>query len=354
MANDCKAFLGCKPGAKWHVVGDSADGHFPRDLVQMVYKENENLIRKYVGGAELYSEPSTESKRQIIALGLLDPKQVMDFPVTLQQLALQAGEDPDPSSMWWRFARRAVDLYSQLPQLETVLVRAEVSDTFAFARQGADAVFSNKCVVFLLDEWWSFSILQSRIHEFWARLTSSTQGEGLSYVPSYTFNTFPFPNDLLSYQSLEAIGRSYYEFRAASMLQNNEGLTKIYNRFHDPDVRDPDILKLRELHAAMDRAVLDAYGWTAIPTACEFFLDYEIDDEEWGNKKKPWRYRWPDDVRDEVLIRLLELNAKRAKEEELSGAAAANKAAKREAKRAGKKAAPKRTPKKSGMENLFR
>jgi hypothetical protein len=27
----------------------------------------------------------------------------------------------------------------------------------------------------------------------------------------------------------------------------------------------PDILKLRELHAAMDRAVLDAYGWTDIP-----------------------------------------------------------------------------------------
>jgi ankyrin repeat protein len=28
----------------------------------------------------------------------------------------------------------------------------------------------------------------------------------------------------------------------------------------------PDIVKLRELHAAMDRAVLDAYGWTEVPT----------------------------------------------------------------------------------------
>jgi hypothetical protein len=55
----------------------------------------------------------------------------------------------------------------------------------------------------------------------------------------------------------------------------------------------PDILKLRELHAAMDRAVLDAYGWSDVPTACEFLLDYEIDEEEWGNKKKPWRYRGP-------------------------------------------------------------
>jgi hypothetical protein len=95
----------------------------------------------------------------------------------------------------------------------------------------------------------------------------------------------------------------------------------------------------------MDRFVLDAYGWSDISTSYEFLLDYEIDEEEWGNKKKPWHYRWPDEVRDEVLARLLELNAKRAKEEELSGAAAAKKAA--------KKATPKRAPKKPGMEDLF-
>ena len=69
----------------------------------------------------------------------------------------------------------------------------------------------------------------------------------------------------------------------------------------------------------MDRAVLDAYGWSDIPADCEFLLDYEIDEEEWGDKKKPWRYRWPDEVRDEVLARLLELNAERAKEEASSG-----------------------------------
>ncbi|MBE3132123.1 MAG: hypothetical protein IMZ55_01510, partial [Acidobacteria bacterium] len=63
---------------------------------------------------------------------------------------------------------------------------------------------------------------------------------------------------------------------------------------------------------------------------------FEIDEEEWGNKKKPYRYRWPDDVRDEVLARLLELNAERAKEEARSGATAA---------RAGrKKAGSKRAP----------
>jgi hypothetical protein len=110
------------------------------------------------------------------------------------------------------------------------------------------------------------------------------------------------------------------------MIRNNEGLTKSYNRFHDPSETSPDILKLRELHAAMDRAVLDAYGWTDLKPTCEFLLDYEEEEEDenggTSKKKKPWRYRWPDDFRDEVLARLLELNKQRAEEERLSGQAA--------------------------------
>lgn len=104
-------------------------------------------------------------------------------------------------------------------------------------------------------------------------------------------------------------------------------------------------MKLRELHAAMDRAVLDAYGWTNISTACQFLLDYDTVEEEWGDKKKPWRYRWPDEVRDEVLALLLELNADRAKEEIRSGSALERKGR--------KKAAVKRALKASDTEELF-
>jgi len=77
----------------------------------------------------------------------------------------------------------------------------------------------------------------------------------------------------------------------------------------------------------MDRAVLDAYGWHDLKPTCEFLLDYEEDEDDDENgkvskKKKPWRYRWPDEFRDDVLARLLELNKQRAEEEQLSGVAA--------------------------------
>ena len=46
------------------------------------------------------------------------------------------------------------------------------------------------------------------------------------------------------------------------MLDRQEGLTKTYNRVHDPDEHADDITRLRELHVELDYAVRDAYGWT--------------------------------------------------------------------------------------------
>jgi len=89
-------------------------------------------------------------------------------------------------------------------------------------------------------------------------------------------------------------------------------------RFHDPDECSPNIVQLRELHAAMDRAALDAYGWVDIPTRCEFVAEFEDDEDEEESgraRRKKYRYRWPDVIRDEVLARLLELNRQRAFEE---------------------------------------
>lgn len=183
-------------------------------------------------------------------------------------------------------------------------------------------VYSEQLVVFPLSANVAFCALQSRAHEVWARFFSSSMKDDLRYTPSDCFETFAFPAGWISDSTIEAAGRAYYEYRATLMVRNNEGLTKTYNRFHDPYDRDPGIERLRELHAEMDRAVLRAYGWDDIPTECEFLLDYEIDEEEWGNKRKPYRYRWPDDVHDEVLARLLVLNGERAAADQRSGAAA--------------------------------
>ena len=108
----------------------------------------------------------------------------------------------------------------------------------------------------------------------------------------------------------------------------------------------------------MGHAVLDAYGRRDVRPECEFALDWlDLNDDEQadtlasatddirdriesadyffpdaaaacrfqshikqsGKGKLPWRYRWPDEVRDDVLARLLALNATRAELERLTG-----------------------------------
>src|SRR5215813_11358895 len=98
--------------------------------------------------------------------------------------------------------------------------------------------------------------------------------DDLRYTPSDCFETFPFPPGFETDPALEAAGRAYHDFRAQLMVARNEGMTKTYNHFHDPEKQDQEIRRLRELHAATDRAVLAAYGWHDLADRAEsIFLD---------------------------------------------------------------------------------
>ncbi len=219
---------------------------------------------------------------------------------------------------WWQFERLRPELYAAIEELSRVLVISRVGQQAAFAFLPAHMVYAESMIVFPFETYSAFCALQSRTHEIWARFFGSSLEDRLRYTPSDCFETFPFPEGWETHSSFEAAGKEYYEFRAELMVRNDEGLTKTYNRFHDPDERSQEIATLRAMHEEMDCTVLDAYGWSDIFTGCEFLLDYEIDEETWGRKKKPWRYRWPGSVRDEVLARLLALNAERAQEERLA------------------------------------
>ncbi len=312
---------------------------------------NREVIFPYIGGEEVNTSPTHAHDRYVINFGERseaecrrrwpDLMAIVEAKVKPERMAQN---DRGAKEKWWQFIRPRPELHAAIAALERVLGIARVGQQAAFTFLSAGTIFSEQLIVFPLSTSAAFCGLQARPHEIWARFFGSSMKDDLRYTPSDCFETFPFPANWDTHPALEAAGKAYYEFRAALMVEHDEGLTATYNRFHDPDERDAGILRLRELHAAMDRAVLGAYGWRDITTHCEFLLDYEIDEEEWGDRKKPWRHRWPDDVRDEVLARLLELNAQRAKEEARAGAAA---------KKGGKKPSAKRAPRPSSMEDLF-
>jgi hypothetical protein len=129
--------------------------------------------------------------------------------------------------------------------------------------------------------------------------------------------------------TLAAIGESFHRERRRVLHTRKEGITEVYNRFHDPDETSADIQKLRDLHVEMDQAVAAAYGWT------DLNLDHGFHETKQGV-----RFTISESVRREVLQRLLKLNHERYAEEVTQGL--------HNKKGAAKKAAPKKKATYSG------
>ena len=281
---------------------------------------NREVIFPYIGGSEVNTSPTHSHHRYVINF--------RDYPyehaatkwpdlMAIAAARVKGTRASHSTGCWWQFERTRPDLYAAAALLERVLVVPQTSNAQALVFLGSRVVFSHTLIVFPLDSVSAFSLLQSRVHQVWSAFLGPTIKDDLRYTPSDCFETFPFPVGWDSRPDLEDVGQRYYDFRAGLMVANGEGLTKTYNRFHDPDEKDPRIGQLRDLHTDMDRAVLSAYGWGDVPTDCGFLLDYEDVEplQSTNRRRKPYRYRWPDEIRDEVLVRLLELNAERANTE---------------------------------------
>src|SRR5260370_37746029 len=98
-----------------------------------------------------------------------------------------------------------------------------------------DCIISHNVGVFASDRNELCSVLQSRVHEYFAIKLSSGLEERPGYRPSDGFEPFPFPPYYSSNEEPSEAGGNYYGYRARLMDARNEGLTATYNRFHDPD-----------------------------------------------------------------------------------------------------------------------
>jgi hypothetical protein len=402
--------LGSKIYGQGFLFSDNDDGSTPLRAKERITIENpdsENRIFPYLVGEEINSDPYQRPGRYVIFLsdiekdsdlrGLGGIVEIVRDRVRLERMMLGDNANNIPlKKRWWAYQAHRPELYSRIAGKHRVLCLSQVGKALAFCFCPSTYIFSHKVVVIDTDDMRVFGVLQSNLHELWTKFTSSSLKDVVNYSPSDCLETFAFPlaatGDQLSAlklldhnlaNQLEEASNCFYLMRTQLMVNNNEGLTSTYNRFHDPAETSPSLLELRDLHTEMDQAVLAAYGWSdaltqAIAdnpyhTPCGFGLDnLDLEDDIqlpeqlqeridegnlffWdagdaldfqgqlqatgaisGRRKLPWRYRWPDAVRDDVLARLLALNAERDAEEVALGLH--SKAAK-EAARAGRASA---------------
>jgi hypothetical protein len=339
--------------------------------------KNAEVIFPYIGGEEVNESPTHAHHRYVVdfrdrgeeecwrnwpeVMALLEKKVKPQ-----RQERKTSGEFKQRAPLpqkWWIHAEKRPALYAAIAGCERVLANSQVSSHICFGITQAGKVFGHTLYIYPDGSFACLAGLQSSIHMMWGAFQGSSLGDGARYTSASSFETFPFSTALLdsaandstqaaTRKCLEAIGERYHQFRAELMVSTGVGLTSTYNRFHDPSETSSGLLELRRLHGEMDQAVHSAYGWSDVPIACGFGLDYldteddaqlpddlqeRIDSGElffWdanealdfqgqlqahgaitGRRKLPWRYRWPDSVRDDVLARLLALNAERYAEE---------------------------------------
>lgn len=91
---------------------------------------------------------------------------------------------------WWLFGRSRPELQAATRDLERVLViNCGATPHMSFAFMKSQFVFAHSLAIFALDTYSAFCILQSRVHEVWARLCGSSMKDDLRYTPSDCFET---------------------------------------------------------------------------------------------------------------------------------------------------------------------
>ena len=290
--------------------------------------EYSQVIFPLLNGDDVNNNPNEMFSRYVInffdwdeekAKKFTIPYQIVEEKVRPQRLDQKI---ETAKKYWWRFHRQANGLIEKLKNTDKVLVIPITSKYLNVSIQNTKQVFSNAVIVLNLNSFLDFSIVQSSIHENWARYYSSSLETRMRYLNEDCFETFPFPQNITETNSeaIELIGKEYNINRKGLMNALQLGLTKIYNLFHTSYLTSVDIekqskqdrataekafdeiIKLREFHKQMDEAVLEAYGWGDIQLRHDF---YEVD---YLPENDRMRYTIHPDARKEVLKRLLELN----------------------------------------------
>lgn len=323
---------------------------------------NRDAIRLIINGAELNGEPDQRPQRSTIdffnwpldmATRYPDLLAIVEAKVKPVRMALDASTaiNRDHRERWWQYAFVRESLYSRIRDKQRCFAAAATTKYLSFSACPTNIVFTHALYVLTTDRWDLFTIVQSSVHDVWARKYSGALETRLRYSPSDCFETFAFPDQLWQTPNpvLAVVGETYHEYRRGLMLSLWLGLTDVYNLLHSRELevelkkhfalrakRDPQglnipvehraralafsygsalagIHELRQLQVKLDNTVLAAYGWHQPGTdGSGMDLGHDFHDVETLPEDDRTRFTISSAARKEVLRRLLVLNQARA------------------------------------------
>jgi hypothetical protein len=214
---------------------------------------------------------------------------------------------------FWKLWDLRPGLMQEFAQKNFVLAIASVTKYLCVSRVSTSAVYNMQVKVLFYERFAELAVLQSSLHDVWARWLCGTLGAStLRYSTSTVLETWPMPI-LDGNDELDDLGERYHLHRESLMADEAIGLTQLYNRFHDQSDDDSRIEGMRGLHRDIDLAVARAYGWDDLD------LEHGFHAVPYLPENDRIRFTISDRVRLEILRRLSELNHQRYEEEVSQG-----------------------------------
>ena len=295
---------------------------------------NRDILFPYINGKELNSDPEQKPGRWVINFFDWSRERASAYEAAFEIVERKVKPERDTKKrkvyreVWWQYAEKVGGLYRAIGRghnyekqpknwdfaakpMEHVLISTRVTKHLIFSFVPNNMVFDIAINVFSLSKYHDFAVLQSSIHAAFVWKHASRLKNDLRYTPTDVYQPFPGPF-IDDPQNLNILGETYHQLRSAIMQDNQVGLTKLYNRFHDPSDQNDRIAEMRHLHQKIDEAVASAYGWDDLDLEHDFHaVDYLPENDR-------VRFTISEKARNEVLDRLTILNKERYAQEQAS------------------------------------
>jgi len=316
------------PGVKLHGSGfiiseQSAD---------IFYQKNDSFkhrpIRRYRNGRDITQRPRDVSV--IDLYGLSSTEAERDYPKIYQHLLTEVKPVRDQNNRetyrknWWIFGEPRSALRPVLEQLGRYIATVETAKHRFFVFLDEEILPDNMVIAIGSDNDAKLATLSSRIHVCWMLATGGTLEDRPRYNKSKTFDPFPFP--VSGNLCLVEKSGSKLDIHRKTVIKQHDFLTMtgIYNVLErvreldagigDPltpaekDIYDAALIEiLKEIHDDIDRATLEAYGWSDLAPALIGKVGATLPSTHKSAEQET--------AEEELLSRLVALNIERREEE---------------------------------------
>jgi type II restriction/modification system DNA methylase subunit YeeA len=244
-----------------------------------IIKENkycEEVLKPFLTGDELLGQYHSQPKRFVVDFSKMDlikassysnPFKILKAKV-LPEIIAKANIEKEGSikengrqawlETWWKMWRRREDMLDEVHTLSRYIAVSRVTKRPIFEFISSKINPNDALMVFAFEDNYSFGIIQSNLHWNWFMEKCSSMKEDSRYTTESVWNTFPWPQSPTQKQieKVAAASKVLRDARNKTMQEHHYSLRDLYRIVEQPG-KNP----IKELHSALDKAVMEAYGF---------------------------------------------------------------------------------------------